>query len=279
MKWTQRLSSSVDAARAALHGEVIGRHLEEIGRQGYTLLRSRTARLMSEKLRHDILDLSLESIGQMHGKTAALLLGRRPSFAEAVALPELLAVAEAIVGKGLILSQVIGSVRTRDAPALGLHVDNSWFPEPFPEWELSCTACWVLDEFTQSGGCTYAIPGSHQSRRHPTLAEREQPVGCLPLQASRGSIWVWTGSLWHGNYPRQLPGERVALHITFNRLGIQPIEDYRHLDATWLAGQPRPIASLLGRRALFGSTTVNSGGVDPLLALETYRSVHGRDGY
>lgn len=279
MGLTRHLSSLVDAATGAVDGGRLSRHLGELGRRGYTLLQPRLARAMSEQLRRDILELSLETVGPMHGRTAALLLGRRPSFAQALVVPEMLAVVEAILGKGAALSQMIGSVRTAGAPPLGTHVDNSWFPEPFPEWELSCTACWVLDDFTEAGGCTYVVPGSHLSRRHPTRSERERPVGCVPLEAPTGSIWLWTGSLWHGNYPREIAAERVVLHLTFSRLGIQPIEDYRHLDAMWLAGQPRHIASLLGRRTLFGSTTVTSGGVDPVRALETYRAAHGSDGY
>lgn len=69
------------------------------------------------------------------------------------------------------------------------------------------------------------------------------------------------------------------LHMTFVRLGIQPVEDYRHLDKSWLREQPAEIAGLLGRNTLFGTTRIDSGGVDPLLAVETYRMVHGRNGY
>ncbi len=103
--------------------------------------------------------------------------------------------------------------------------------------------------------------------------------GATALAAPKGSVWLWAGSLWHGNYPREIEGKRVVLHITFNRIGIQPIEDYGHLDSAWLKEQPREIATLLGLRHLFGTTTCLSGGVDPLRAVETYRFVFGRDGY
>jgi hypothetical protein len=67
--------------------------------------------------------------------------------------------------------------------------------------------------------------------------------------------------------------------MTFNRLGIHPIEDYGHLDSAWLKDQPEEMASLLGRRNLFGTTTRTSGGIDIQRAAETFRSVHGRDAY
>jgi hypothetical protein len=67
--------------------------------------------------------------------------------------------------------------------------------------------------------------------------------------------------------------------MTFNRLGIHPIEDYGHLDSTWLKQQPAEMSSLLGRHNLFGTSTPTSGGIDIQRAAETFRSVHGRDIY
>lgn len=253
--------------------------MADLARDGYTLIEAQAARDMAEMLRCDIVELAKLTQGPLHGRASALLLGRRPSFAQALCQPDILAIVEALLGKGASLSQMVGSIRVSGSPGLGLHADNSWFPEPFPEWEMSCTACWVLDEFTERGGCTFAVPGSHLQRRHPPDDQRAKPLGAVSLEAQRGSIWLWTGALWHGSSARTVLGERVALHMTFNRLGIQPIEDYRHLNDEWLRSQPDEIARLLGRQSHFGTTTLNSGGVDPFLAVETYRAVHGRDGY
>jgi Phytanoyl-CoA dioxygenase (PhyH) len=262
-----------------------GRELEltrnsyELRANGYTLLEDRKAKSLAPVLRRDILELCRETKGSRHGRAAALLLGRRPSFTQALMLPSLMALVEGILGKGMILSQLAGSVRVAGSPPLGMHVDNSWFPEPFPDWEITCTACWVLDDFTQEGGCTYVVPRSHLERRHPPIEHRNRFENARPLDAPVGSIWIWTGGLWHGNYPRAIDGERIVLHMTFVRLGIQPVEDYRHLDSLWLRAQPAAVAGLLGRNSLFGTTNVDNGGVDPVLAVETYRAVHGRDGY
>lgn len=108
---------------------------------------------------------------------------------------------------------------------------------------------------------------------------RQNLEQAVPLEAPKGSIWLWTGSVWHGNYPRVIDGDRVVLHLTFCRVGIQPIEDYGHLDSAWLKDQPEEMASLLGRHNLFGTTTYTSGGVDVQRTAETFRSVHGRDVY
>jgi hypothetical protein len=246
---------------------------------GYTLLQDPEALAMADDVRDAIGRLARDTVGPLRGRTAALLLGRDPVFSKTLMLPSLLTLVEFILGRGAILSQLVGSVRQRGSPPLEMHVDNSWFPEPFPEWEMTCTACWVTDVFTREAGCTFAVPGSHLQRRHPPMDVRRTLDGAIPLEAPKGSIWLWTGSLWHGNYPRLLEGERIVLHMTFNRIGIHPIEDYGHLDSAWIREQPEEIAGLLGRRILFGTTTCTSGGVDPLRAVETFRCVHGRNGY
>jgi hypothetical protein len=93
----------------------------------------------------------------------------------------------------------------------------------------------------------------------------------IALEVERGDICILVGSLWHGSYPRVLEGKRVALHATFNRLGVQPIEDYRHLSDAWLSEQPSAMTKLLGRQLLFGTSTMKAGGVSLMHARATLR--------
>jgi ectoine hydroxylase-related dioxygenase (phytanoyl-CoA dioxygenase family) len=186
---------------------------------------------------------------------------------------------EFLLGRGFILSQLVGSRRTKGPGSLGLHADNSWFPAPFPPWEIMCTACWVTDAFTEEAGSTLVIPGTHKHRSHPPRDIRKSLEGARPIVAPKGSLALWNGNVWHGNYPRKIDGDRVVLHLTYTRVGFAPVEDYRHLDDAWLAGQPPEMRTLLGRQNFLGKTTIESGGaIGPLLA-ETYRQVHGDRGY
>jgi Protein involved in biosynthesis of mitomycin antibiotics/polyketide fumonisin len=247
---------------------------------GYTILQDPVAHALTDRLRDAILRLSVETEeGPIKGRNAGLLLGRDPVFAEAVLVPKMLAMAEFLVGRGMLLSQLIGSVRREGAAPLGLHADNSWFPEPFPSWEMMCTACWVTDEFTLESGATLIIPGTHKQKRHPPRDVRKTLENAIPIVAPKGSICMWDGSVWHGNYSRQLPGERVVLHTTYTRIGLETVEDYRHLGDDWLADKPPEMAGLLGRKLFFGSTTATSGATNPALLQNTYRLVHGPRGY
>lgn len=115
---------------------------------------------------------------------------------------------------------------------------------------------------TLAGGCTKVIPKSHAKRRHPNKEEIEQQIGAISTECAASSIVCWDGSTWHGNYPRQLDGDRVVLHITFSRLALRPVENYDHLDEKWLEGKPYALRVMLGREDFLGSTTIDRGGAD-----------------
>jgi ectoine hydroxylase-related dioxygenase (phytanoyl-CoA dioxygenase family) len=184
-----------------------------------------------------------------------------------------------LLGKGALFSQLAGSVRRKGPGSLGLHADNSWFPAPFPEWEIMCTACFVTDDFTEESGATLVIPGSHKEKTHPPKDIRKTLLGAQPIVAPKGSICLWDGSVWHGNYPRQLDGERVVLHMTYTRLGMQPVETYDHLDDAWFAGHHPDLPTLLGRRNFLARRHGWKDATFPELLSETYRQAHGPKGY
>jgi hypothetical protein len=238
------------------------RNLSELQEHGYTVIHDAAPVEVTDRIRAAILRLVRETQGKPEGRTAALLLGRDPAFDAAVLNPKLRVLAEFMCGQGALLSQLIGSVRPTGTGALILHADQNWTPAPFPEHNQLLTACWACDEFSEAGGCTKVIPGSHRQRRHPSQAECDASAGAVPIECPRGSIAVWDGSVWHGNYPRTLPGERVVLHITYSRMALRPLEDYSHLPDAFLERNPPEMAELIGRNAVFGSTTATSGGVD-----------------
>jgi hypothetical protein len=246
---------------------------------GYTVISDPAAQALTDEVRAAILRCAQGTEGRAKGYAAGVLLGREPVFAQAVVVPRLLAMVEFLLGRGFILSQLVGSVRKKGPGQLGLHADNSWFPAPFPPWEIMCTACWVTDEFTEEAGATPVMPGTHKHRRHPPRELRQSLEGAQPIVAPKGSLALWNGNVWHGNYPRQIDGERVVLHMTYTRVGFAPVEDYRHLDDDWLKNKPPEMATLLGRYNFLGKSTIASGGAVGALLQKTYQQVHGTRGY
>jgi hypothetical protein len=226
-------------------------HIRDLVDNGYTVIQDPKAHQIVDVVREAIIRV-VPARPEEKAPTRFTLLDQDPIFSEAITVPRVLALVEFLVGRGAQFSQLSGSRRRQGPGSLVLHADNSWFPAPFPEWELSCTACFVTDEFTQESGATLVIPGTHKLKRHPPKEQRESLTGAVPIIAPKGSICLWDGSVWHGNYPRQLPGERVVLHMTYTRIGLHPIENYDHLDEKWFSDKDPALPGLLGRNIFLG---------------------------
>jgi hypothetical protein len=240
---------------------------------GYTVIQDEAAGRIADEVREAIIRV-VPAVPEQKAPTRFTLLDLDPVFAQAITTPKLLALVEFLLGRGALFSQLSGSRRRQGPGSLGLHADNSWFPEPFPEWELTCTACFVTDEFTEESGATLVMPGTHKLRGHPTRQRRASLKGAVPIIAPKGAICLWTGSVWHGNYPRRLPGERIVLHMTYARIGLQPIETYDHLDETWFDGKSPELPRLLGREIFLGRRHGWKEN-DRELLKRTYDQVHG----
>jgi hypothetical protein len=260
------LAAKVDALGLA-------QNIRDLAEAGFTVIRDPKAIAIADAVREAIIRC-VPAAPEAKAPTRYTLLDQDPVFAEAVTTPSLLTLVEVLLGRGALFSQLSGSRRRQGPGSLGLHADNSWFPAPFPDWEIMCTGCFVTDEFTLESGATLVIPGTQKLKRHPPKDRRESLEGAVPIVAPKGSICLWDGSVWHGNYPRTLPGERVVLHMTFTRIGMQPIENYDHLGDDWFAGKDPALPALLGRHNFLGRHHGWKEN-DRELLKETYQDVHG----
>ena len=211
----------------------------QLAMEGWTVVEDAAPIEFTERLREVIL-------AKAGPQGARMLLAADPVFAEAVLNPKLLAMAEFSVGRGFLLSQVAASVRPQGAGPIGLHADHNWLPAPFPAHNMLFTACWACDEYTKAGGSTMVIPGSANLRRHPNAEETAASAGAIAIECPAGSIAMWDGNVWHGNWPRELPGERVVCHITYSRLMMRPVEDYRDHEERLIEQFGARMAGLLG---------------------------------
>ncbi|HZU74436.1 MAG TPA: phytanoyl-CoA dioxygenase family protein [Acidimicrobiales bacterium] len=213
---------------------------------GWTVIEDAATPDFTARLRRAILDASGVA-SDSAGGGSSMLLAKDPVFAEAVLNPKLLAMAEYSVGRGFLLSQVAGSVKPQGSPAMELHADQNWFPAPFPEHNYMLTFCWACDDYTKAGGSTLVIPGTHRYRRHPDEGEMAARDGAIAIECPAGSVALWDGSVWHGNWPRELPGQRVVCHITYCRLAARQVEDYSARADELIAAHGERMAQLLGR--------------------------------
>lgn len=234
----------------------------ELIMNGWTVIEDVSSPEFNERFRETILRLS------SNGGGSNMLLAKDPVFAEAILNPNLLAMAEFSVGRGFLISQVAASVRPKGTGALGLHADHNWLPAPFPQHNMLLTACWACDEFTKENGSTRLIPGSHTLRRHPRTEEIAKGEGAIAVECPPGSVAMWDGNIWHGNWARETDGERVVCHITYTRLMMRPVEDYTvHADEL-IEEHGGRMAQLLGREDFLNSPN----GADYSKLLQTFNN-------
>ena len=224
-------------------------HCRQLATNGYTVIENVASPEFNETFRNKILEMSSTGDQPMN-----MLLREDPIFCEAVLNPKLMAMAEFSVGKGFLISQVAASVRPAGSPAMALHADSNWMPAPFPVHNMLLTACWACDDFTKENGATMVIPGSQTLRRHPNKQETEALAGAIAIECPAGSVAMWDGNIWHGNWARKAAGERVVSHITYTRLMCRQVEDYSADADRLIEMYGQPMAQLMGREdSLFGS--------------------------
>lgn len=238
----------------------IAEHAVDLILRGYTVIEDAAPLTFFDKLR-ELISGCRERAGVpvLVGK----LLQEDRSFEEAVCHPLVVTLAEFMCGQGFLLSQVVGTVRGPGAKGLRIHTDYNFIRDPFPVYPQVLTSVWACDDFTELGGCSRVVPGSHLWRRHPVgeIAEGEQQA--VPVECPRGSIVLWDGATWHGSCPRQSSGERVALHVMYTRMVLRTFESYR-LPQDVLDRNPPLLASMLGMSDPFGKSS--AVGVDQVRA-------------
>lgn len=243
-------------------------NVREMQDVGYTVIKNVAAPNFINELRAALYDVTVKENGtyfgiEKHGASSDMLLEKGDIFSVATMNAKVLAMIEYMCGQRPLVSQISGSVRFQGANAMGLHCDQDWIPAPMPEHNALLTACWYLDDIHEAGaGATKVIPGTHKMRRHPTEDEVAASDGAVPILCDKGDVAMWDGRLWHANFGRTLPGERVLLHATYCRLAYRPLEDYG-LIANELIEKHGPVmADLLGKNLWYGNRAFNKGGVD-----------------
>jgi ectoine hydroxylase-related dioxygenase (phytanoyl-CoA dioxygenase family) len=73
----------------------------------------------------------------------------------------------------------------------------------------------LLDDFTDKNGATEVIPGSHRFGRRPVNKNFEDHKGLKKLIASKGSLIIFSGYLWHRSGQNNSTSSRRALLGSF----------------------------------------------------------------
>ena len=98
-----------------------------------------------------------------------------------------------------------------------IHADDQVQPLAKPHVPTVCNSMWTLTDFTEANGATRLVPGSH-TWDNPDYFDDDNPIETVPAEMSKGSVLVWTGSLWHGGGANTTDDE-VRVGVAMNYCG------------------------------------------------------------
>ena len=108
-------------------------------------------------------------------------------------------------------------------PGQQIHRDQWAFDFfPFPRgYEVQCNTIWAMSDFTEANGATRVVPGSN--KLEDGLAYREEDT--VPAEMVKGSVLIYTGSVYHGGGANRSQETRYGVNITYARSWLRQEEN------------------------------------------------------
>ncbi|MGN6516494.1 MAG: phytanoyl-CoA dioxygenase family protein [Rhizomicrobium sp.] len=144
------------------------------------------------------------------------LVARSPKCRALVMHPLVLGTAENFLGHAtsiqLHLTQVIAI--GPGEPAQTIHRDQWAFDFfPFPkDYDVQCNTIWAMTDFNEENGATRVIPGSNHFEDRMTFT----PADTVPAEMVKGSVLIYSGSVYHGGGANRSQQVRAGINITYN---------------------------------------------------------------
>ena len=184
--------------------------------------------------------------GRTTRRTGALI-ARSPSSHALIMHPTILGTARKVLEHAktfqLHLTQII-SIGGGSRPQ-GIHRDQWAFDFfPFPKgYEVQCNTIWAMTDFTEANGATRVIPGSHldEDRKRFELEDSE------PAEMEKGSVFLYTGSVYHGGGANTTDETRYGLNLTYVTSWLRQ-EENQYLSCPQEVARelPRELLQLMG---------------------------------
>ena len=144
------------------------------------------------------------------------LVARSPSCRELIQHPLALGAARALLEHAtniqLHLTQAIAIGPGETAQPI--HRDQwafDFFPFP-PGYEVQCNTIWAMTNFTEENGATRVVVGSNHAVDKMSFGDDDTE----PAQMRRGSVLLYSGSVYHGGGANRSGETRLGLNITYN---------------------------------------------------------------
>jgi hypothetical protein len=152
--------------------------------------------------------------GNLTRRTGSLI-ARSPASRDLVMHPLALGGARTLLGQAtniqLHLTQAIAIGPGETAQPI--HRDQWAFDFfPFPSgYDVQCNTIWALTDFTEENGATRVVVGSNAAADGQAFG----PDDTEPAVMSRGSVLLYSGSVYHGGGDNHSAVTRIGLNITY----------------------------------------------------------------
>ncbi|MFZ4810476.1 MAG: phytanoyl-CoA dioxygenase family protein [Ilumatobacteraceae bacterium] len=195
-------------------------HIEQLDRDGYTIVRDAFDADVARSIHDDVLRLESElDIGTgtngFEGRSTTRvynLLAHGSLYEQIPVHPVVLPLMEHVLGDGCLVSS-LSSITIRPGEiAQPIHADDQVMPLPKPHPATTANSMWAITDFTEANGATRIIPGTHTADHSPTYGQHYDSI-CAEMQA--GSILVWHGSLWHGGGANRTDQLRMGIAMNY----------------------------------------------------------------
>lgn len=232
----------MDIAQRAPADFVLARHVDQIRRDGYTIVESVLDSAGLSAFRAGVAPY----LGRWRGRNpfeghsterVYTLVGRGKVFEEVAADPRILGIVGAFLRPGFLLSASHAIVIHPGEAAQSLHFDDTFYPFERPRPPLGISVIGAVDPFTFENGATLVLPGSHSWSPAEIIAAREaiargKGPRLVPLVMPAGAAAVFAGTLVHG------AGANASISP---RMGYtnQYCEPWARTQENWFLGIPR----------------------------------------
>jgi ectoine hydroxylase-related dioxygenase (phytanoyl-CoA dioxygenase family) len=234
----RRTAENPDLAHRAAQQGLCGK-IREMEEQGYTIIENAISPEFADAVR----DATLRALLPHQTFSLQWMLYHGREFEILAQNPLLMTLIDASLGRGAVIASLSAIKKGPGPGAIPLHTDYAHVPEPYPEFAMTGVGVWALEDWTEESGPTWIIPGSHRMRRAPRPGEGQN--GGVPIVMPKGSVVFFTQGVWHWQGDRTAPGDRVTLHMHFNRGILRSLEP-KKVDPQMLHRNSPRLGEMLG---------------------------------
>jgi len=198
----------------------ISGHLGRLREQGYTVLEGAVSGKVCASL-----VAALERLQRTSGLGCARtefeglntvrinnLLAYDDTFWQVPVQQDVLAIAERVLDRELLLSSFCSLILGPGQGMQPLHADTQLIPLPRPHMPITLNAIWALSDFTAENGATRIVPGSHRFDHPP---EYGRDYDTEPALMPAGSIMLFDSALWHAGGANNSAQRRFGLSCAY----------------------------------------------------------------